>query len=71
MTIEIRQLVAGFNGERRRKLATRKREELREAAARLRLMDDLLRSLLACGCFDVEECGRILSRTHLTRRAKR
>lgn len=59
---EIRQLVGGFRGERWRKLAERKRDEIRETTARLRLMDHLLRSLVECGCFDVEECGRVLAR---------
>src|SRR5688572_26903523 len=56
---EIRQLVGGFRGERWRKLAERKRDEIRATTLRLRLMDDLLRSLVECGCFDVEECGRV------------
>lgn len=64
---EIRQLVGGFGGERWKKLAVRKRDEIRAAAARLRLMDRLLNSLIDCGCFDVEECGRVLRRFRLAR----
>jgi MerR family redox-sensitive transcriptional activator SoxR len=63
---EIRQLVGSFGGERWRKLAERKRAEIRATADRLRLMDRLLQSLLDCGCFDVEECGRILRRYKTT-----
>lgn len=60
---EIRQLVRTFKGERWRRLARRKLEELDLAAERLRVMRRLLTRLLDCGCFDVEECGRLLGWT--------
>ena len=66
---EVRQLLGGFRGERWRKMAERKREEIRAISARLRLMDELLRTLAECGCFDVEECGRVL-RDHEGRRGR-
>lgn len=58
---EVRQLVQTFRGERWKRLAQRKLAELDFAATRLKLMQAMLRRLLDCGCFDLEECGRVLA----------
>jgi len=57
---EIRQLVRGFGGERWRTLATRKLAEIDQVASRIELMRSLLQNLLRCGCFDIDECGRVM-----------
>jgi DNA-binding transcriptional MerR regulator len=59
---EIRQLVTEFGENRWRRLAERKIAEVREAAERLRTMEDLLSRLVRCECPDIEFCGRALRR---------
>ena len=59
---EIRQLVTEFGENRWRRLAERKIVEIREAAERLRTMEDLLARLVRCACPDIEYCGRALQR---------
>ena len=59
---EIRQLVTEFGENRWRRLAERKLAEIREAAERLRTMEDLLGRLVRCECPDLDFCGRALQR---------
>lgn len=61
---EIRQLMTGFAtgtpaSTRWRTLAAAKLRELDARAARLRAMKVLLREALACGCLELEACGRL------------
>jgi DNA-binding transcriptional MerR regulator len=58
---EARQLVSEFGRERWRRLAEKKRAEIRATAARLETMDALLRKLLHCECPSIEVCGRMIS----------
>jgi len=64
---EIRRLIRDFRSDRWRRLAEQKLTELSELAARVRVMQALLRRLLDCGCFDVEACGEVLRRHGATR----
>lgn len=57
---EIRHLMHQFKGARWRSLAERKLQEVTAAENRLRVMKRLLVALSACGCFDIDECGRVL-----------
>ena len=59
---EVRQLIGDFKGDRWRRLAERKIGEIDEQIARLRTMQEILRRLAPCGCFDVEACGTVLYR---------
>lgn len=72
---EIRQLVTEFGENRWRRLAERKIAEIREAAERLRTMEDLLSRLVRCECPDIDFCGRALRkaerRGRLPKRASR
>jgi MerR family transcriptional regulator, redox-sensitive transcriptional activator SoxR len=58
---EIRQLVGDFGRDRWRRLAERKRVEIRATAARLETMDALLGKLLRCECPSIEVCGRVIA----------
>ncbi|MFN7972987.1 MAG: MerR family transcriptional regulator [Acidobacteriota bacterium] len=69
---EVRQLVRGFAGERWTALATKKLAEIDATAARLEVARRMLRGVVACGCFDLEECGRrILAARAAPRRSGR
>lgn len=57
---EIEELVLRFGEARWRALALRKLRQIDESAARLRLAREMLRGVVACGCFDLEECGKRL-----------
>ena len=57
---ETRQLVSEFGRDRWRRLAEKKREEIRATAARLETMDELLSKLLHCECPSIEVCGRVI-----------
>jgi DNA-binding transcriptional MerR regulator len=59
---EARQLVRDFGRDRWRRLAEKKRLEIRATAARLETMDELLAKLLRCECPSIEVCGRLISR---------
>ena len=61
---EIRQLFDGFAsntpaGERWKKLATAKLEEMEALAARIDAMKKLLREALRCGCVELDACGKL------------
>lgn len=61
---EIRQLFDGFAsdtpaGERWKKLATAKLEEMEALAARVDAMKKLLREALRCGCVELDACGKL------------
>jgi MerR family redox-sensitive transcriptional activator SoxR len=58
---ETRQLVSDFGRDRWRRLAEKKRVEVRATAARLETMDELLGKLLRCECPSIEVCGRVIS----------
>src|SRR5689334_3297307 len=58
---EARQLVRDFGRDRWRRLAEKKRVEIRVTAARLETMDKLLGKLLHCECPSIEVCGRVIS----------
>ena len=58
---ETRQLVSEFGRDRWRRLAEKKRAEIRATAARLETMDALLGKLLLCECPSIEVCGRMIS----------
>jgi len=58
---EARQLVRDFGRDRWRRLAEKKRVEIRATAARLETMDELLGKLLHCECPSIEVCGRVIS----------
>ena len=66
---EIRQLVTEFGAHRWRRLAERKRVEIRVATERLLAMSALLEKLLGCACPDIEFCGRALQRHERSARA--
>ena len=36
--------------------------EIEATAARLAVMRELLRAVVRCGCIDLDECGRLISR---------
>ncbi len=59
---EVRQLIRDFRGDRWRRLAAKKIDELEQTTARLRAMQSLLRKLMECGCFDVDHCGRMMKK---------
>lgn len=59
---EIRQLVRGFEGERWKRLAEKKLAEIEATATHLTVMRELLRTVVRCGCIDLDECGRLISR---------
>lgn len=59
---ETRQLVRDFGRDRWRRLAEKKRTEIRATAARLETMDELLSELLHCECPSIAVCGRVISR---------
>jgi MerR family transcriptional regulator, redox-sensitive transcriptional activator SoxR len=65
---EIRRLLRDFRSDRWRTLAEQKLTELSALAARVRVMQALLRRLLDCGCFDVQACGDVLRRHRIPRR---
>lgn len=63
---ETRQLVAGFEpgtppAARWRALATRKLAEIEAQVARAARMRLLLKRALACGCLNLEDCGRLIA----------
>ena len=58
---QTRQLVRDFGRDRWRRLAEKKRVEIRATAARLETMDELLGKLLHCECPSIEVCGRVIS----------
>jgi MerR family redox-sensitive transcriptional activator SoxR len=58
---ETRRLVRDFGRDRWRRLAQKKRIEIRATAARLETMDKLLAKLLTCECPSLEVCGRVIS----------
>ena len=58
---ETRQLVSEFGQNRWRRLAAKKRTEIRATAERLETMDELLGKLLHCECPSIEFCGRVIS----------
>jgi MerR family redox-sensitive transcriptional activator SoxR len=58
---EVRQLVSDFGRDRWRRLAEKKRAEIRVTTARLATMDALLGKLLRCECPSIEVCGRMIS----------
>lgn len=58
---ETRQLVRDFGRDRWRRLAEKKRLEIRAVAARLETMNELLSKLLRCECPSIEMCGRVIS----------
>ncbi|HKD18144.1 MAG TPA: MerR family transcriptional regulator [Thermoanaerobaculia bacterium] len=58
---EARQLVRDFGRDRWRRLAEKKRLEIRATAAQLETMDELLGKLLRCECPSIEVCGRVIS----------
>ena len=58
---ETRQLVRDFGRDRWRRLAEKKRTEVRATAARLETMDELLSKLLRCECPSIDVCGRVIS----------
>lgn len=58
---EVRQLVGDFGRDRWRRLAEKKRAEIRATAARLETMDALLGKLLRCECPSIEVCGRMIA----------
>jgi MerR family redox-sensitive transcriptional activator SoxR len=66
---EIRQLVGEFGRNRWRRLASRKLDEVRETAVRLREMARLLEKLLACDCPDLDFCGRVIQRGSAAQRS--
>jgi MerR family redox-sensitive transcriptional activator SoxR len=68
---EIRELVTDFGENRWRRLAERKIAEIREAAERLRTMEDLLTRLVRCECPDIDFCGRALRKAKTRGRAPR
>jgi MerR family transcriptional regulator, redox-sensitive transcriptional activator SoxR len=68
---ETRQLVRDFGRDRWRRLAEKKRGEIRETAARLETMDELLAKLLQCECPSIEVCGRVISGKRTRDRASR
>ena len=68
---ETRQLVSEFGRDRWRRLAEKKRAEIRATAARLETMDALLRKLLLCECPSIEVCGSMISSKRARTRAAR
>ncbi|HTO77597.1 MAG TPA: MerR family transcriptional regulator [Thermoanaerobaculia bacterium] len=58
---ETRRLVSEFGRDRWRRLAEKKRAEVRATAARLETMNELLGKLLRCECPSIEVCGRVIS----------
>jgi len=58
---EARQLVRDFGRDGWRRLAEKKRAEIRAASARLATMDELLARLLRCECPSIEVCGRLIA----------
>jgi DNA-binding transcriptional MerR regulator len=57
---ETRRLVRDFGRDGWRRLAEKKRVEIRATAARLETMDELLARLLTCECPSIEVCGRVI-----------
>ena len=57
---ETRQLVRDFGRDRWRRLAEKKRVEIRATAARLETMEAMLVRLLRCECPSIEVCGRVI-----------
>ena len=68
---EARQLVRDFGRDGWRRLAEKKRAEIRATTARLEAMDALLRKLLLCECPSIEVCGRLISGKRARNRARR
>jgi DNA-binding transcriptional MerR regulator len=66
---ETRQLVSDFGRDRWRRLAEKKRTEIRATAARLETMEELLGKLLRCECPSIEVCGRVISSKRARARA--
>ena len=58
---ETRQLVCDFGRDGWRRLAEKKRAEIRATARRLETMEELLGRLLRCACPSIEVCGRVIS----------
>ena len=59
---EIRQLVKGFDGQRWKRLAEKKLLEIEATSARLKIMRELLATVVECGCIDLDACGRLITR---------
>ena len=57
---ETRELVCDFGRDRWRRLAEKKRAEIRATVVRLETMDELLGKLLTCECPSIEVCGRVI-----------
>jgi MerR family redox-sensitive transcriptional activator SoxR len=76
---EIKLLLHGFPstttaGERWRKLATSKIDQLESSIAKARAMETMLRSIMKCRCVTMEQCARGLAaclNTPTARRARR
>jgi MerR family transcriptional regulator, redox-sensitive transcriptional activator SoxR len=66
---EIRRLVGDFGRDRWRRLAERKRAEIRATAARLETMNEFLGKLLRCECPSIEVCGRVIAGQRARNRA--
>ena len=63
---EIKRLLHGFPastpaGDRWRKLATSKIEQLEASIAKARAMEQMLRSIMKCRCTTIEQCARGLA----------
>jgi MerR family redox-sensitive transcriptional activator SoxR len=71
---EIKLLLHGFPssvtvGDRWRKLATSKIQQLEATIARARAMEQMLRSIMKCRCTTIDQCARGLATCMKTRRA--
>jgi len=68
---EIEELASRFPTQRWRALAVRKLAEIEESAARLSVARAMLEGVLSCGCFDLEQCGRLVLERVRARRPPR